>query len=165
MARPIRPSKLVDRNPVPSPNNRRSARILLVNELGEVLLIKFVIERHSLPFIFWATPGGGVDPNESDIDAARRELREELGLDIELLGPVHSSVSDFEHEGSVVRNTDVFFLGRWAGSTPELRFATDAERKAMKELKWWSIVELEQAAETIFPADLSRILLFQPFAS
>ena len=75
-----------------------------------------------------------------------------------------SRVSDFEHEGSVVRNTDVFFLGRWSGATPELRFATEAERKAMKGLKWWFIVEIERASETIFPPDLDKILRSQSFA-
>jgi 8-oxo-dGTP diphosphatase len=138
--------------------NRRSARVLLLNELHEVLLIRFVVERHSLPFIFWATPGGGVEPNENDMNAARRELREELDLDIELIGPVHSTVSDFEHEGEMVSSTDLFFLGRWTGSTPELRYATEGERIAMKGLKWWSASELASTSETIFPPDLEAIL-------
>jgi 8-oxo-dGTP diphosphatase len=143
---------------VSSRHARRSARILLVNELHQVLLIRFVIERHGLPFIFWATPGSGIEPNESDIEAARRELREELDLDVELLGPVHSIVSDFEHEGAAVRNTDIFFLGRWTGRSPELRFAKEAERMAMKRLKWWTVSELASAAETIVPPDLVGIL-------
>lgn len=34
----------------------------------------------------WAAPGGGVDPDERPEDAVVRELREELGVDIEVRG-------------------------------------------------------------------------------
>ncbi|MGW4792373.1 NUDIX domain-containing protein [Nonomuraea sp. MG754425] len=34
----------------------------------------------------WAAPGGGVDPDERPEDAVVRELREELGIDIEVRG-------------------------------------------------------------------------------
>ncbi|MET7329971.1 NUDIX domain-containing protein [Nonomuraea sp. NPDC005650] len=34
----------------------------------------------------WAAPGGGIDPDERPEDATVRELREELGIDIEVRG-------------------------------------------------------------------------------
>ncbi|MFI7125335.1 NUDIX domain-containing protein [Nonomuraea sp. NPDC050153] len=34
----------------------------------------------------WAAPGGGIDPDERPEDATVRELREELGVDIEVRG-------------------------------------------------------------------------------
>ncbi|MFG6190762.1 NUDIX domain-containing protein [Nonomuraea sp. JJY05] len=34
----------------------------------------------------WAAPGGGIDPDERPEDAIVRELREELGVDIEVRG-------------------------------------------------------------------------------
>ncbi|MEV0232340.1 NUDIX domain-containing protein [Nonomuraea sp. NPDC050786] len=34
----------------------------------------------------WAAPGGGIDPDERPQDAAVRELREELGIEIEVRG-------------------------------------------------------------------------------
>ncbi|HEX4818111.1 MAG TPA: NUDIX domain-containing protein [Nonomuraea sp.] len=34
----------------------------------------------------WAAPGGGVDPDERPQDAVTRELREELGIEIEVRG-------------------------------------------------------------------------------
>ena len=41
----------------------------------------------------WEFPGGKIDPGESAPDAVRREIREELGVDVELreqiVGPLH----------------------------------------------------------------------------
>ncbi len=37
---------------------------------------------------FWSIPGGGLELGESLLDAVRREVREEVGLEIEVLGMV-----------------------------------------------------------------------------
>jgi hypothetical protein len=38
-------------------NERRTARVILLNAAHQVLLIRFVIERRGQQFVFWATPG------------------------------------------------------------------------------------------------------------
>jgi len=40
---------------------------------------------HRRDFDAWNLPGGGVDPNEAPWDAAVRETREEVGVDIEIV--------------------------------------------------------------------------------
>jgi hypothetical protein len=52
----------------------------------------------------------------------------------------------------------VFFLGRHEPQDVALHFATAAERAAMKELKWWTIEEIERSPETVFPPDLAKVL-------
>jgi 8-oxo-dGTP pyrophosphatase MutT (NUDIX family) len=132
--------------------------VILLNAAHQILLIRYVTQRGELPFVFWATPGGGVEPGESDNQAARRELIEELGLDLPLAGPIHSVTSEFVHEGVPTASTDVFFLGHCPRSDLTLGFASPAELAAMTGFRWWSIDEIESAAETIFPVDLAEIL-------
>jgi len=52
----------------------------------EVLLVK----RRYSPFRgMWSIPGGHVEPGETILEAARRELMEETGIDAEPIGIIH----------------------------------------------------------------------------
>jgi 8-oxo-dGTP pyrophosphatase MutT (NUDIX family) len=138
--------------------SRRSGRVLLLDPACRLLLIRFAVERRDAPFVFWASPGGEVEPGETDRETACRELREELGLSIPLEGPVHSCTSMFEHDGRVVKSTDVFFLGRCETESLSLIGLTPSERRAMTDLRWWTVGELERTRETVFPADLAGVV-------
>jgi hypothetical protein len=78
------------------------------------------------------------------------------------MGPVHSVASTFEHAVKPVNNIDVFFLGRHEQQSVALHFKTQSERAAMKEIRWWTIAELERSSETVFPPDLAQVLRSLP---
>jgi 8-oxo-dGTP diphosphatase len=49
----------------------------------------------------WEFPGGGVEPGESEVDAARRECLEELGIEVTAMGRIGPDVA--LKEGLVLR--------------------------------------------------------------
>ena len=70
---------------------RVGARVVLFDQAGRVLLVAVTdpVDARRI----WMTPGGGRDDGESDLECARRELREETGVTVrELQGPVLSLI-------------------------------------------------------------------------
>jgi ADP-ribose pyrophosphatase YjhB (NUDIX family) len=98
------------RNPVPT--------VDIIIEYGDLGLV--LIERDKPPW-GWALPGGFVEYGESLEDAARREAREETGLEAELLGQFHA-YSDPGRDPRQHTITTVF-VARGRGA---LRAASDA---------------------------------------
>ncbi len=88
-----------------SPGARRSARVLLFDDDGRLVLI-----RRTRPDgeTYLTTPGGGVEPGETWQAAAARECAEELGADV-LIGPEEWSATD---EVSGRRTEQRFFVAR-----------------------------------------------------
>ena len=137
---------------------RRSARVLLFDPGGAVLLIRFAAELEGKPYVFWVTPGGEVEPGESDREAAVRELEEELGLRLELLGKVHEERGGtYTHLGETVRNFDVFFAAVCGREEPRLGGVTADEIALMREARWWTIAELAATREQVFPVRLAEL--------
>lgn len=138
---------------------RRSARVMVFDAAGRVLLIRCAAMRADGEFAFWLTPGGEIEAGETPIEAARRELREELGLEVEVAGPVYTQGNQFEHQGEMRDNLDFVFTARCAAEAPVLRGVTADEIEIMKEIRWWTAEEIEAAiaagAERIFPVDLA----------
>lgn len=137
---------------------RRSARVLLFDPDGDLLLIRFRAENRGRMLQFWVTPGGEIEPGEAAEDAAGRELYEELGLVVPLLGPVHEeSGGTYEHLGEQVVNEDVFFVAVCERSAPKLAGITEDEIRLMQAIRWWSAEDLANAAEKIYPEKLAQI--------
>jgi len=130
--------------------------VLVFDPAGRVLLIRFAVPRAEGEFVFWLTPGGEIEPGETELEAAKRELREELGLAVEVTGPVYSEANQFMHQGEMRDNVDLFFTAMCAEDAPALRGVTPEEIAAMREIRWWSAEEIEKPGDRFFPADLAE---------
>ncbi|MEU6037116.1 NUDIX domain-containing protein [Actinomadura sp. NPDC047616] len=98
-----------------TPSDRPAVRVICVDSGGRVLLLHWhdpVSGR-----VFWEPPGGGIDPGETPLDAARRELREETGLPGEAIRDVCVRVDrDFHWLGRHYVKVEPFYLARFGGS-------------------------------------------------
>lgn len=80
---------------------------------GQVLLIR----RGKPPRLGeWSLPGGRIEPGERTIDAALRELREETGVEAEILGLVDVIDGLFPEHGRHYVLID--YAARWVGGDP-----------------------------------------------
>ncbi|MES2054700.1 MAG: NUDIX domain-containing protein [Pseudomonadota bacterium] len=135
---------------------RPAARILLIDDRDHVLLFRF--DAGDRP-PFWATPGGAIDPGESFAEAARRELREETGLDLDCGPEVHRRTVTFTTlEDVPVIAEERYFRVSAGACAIDTSGHTELERRVMQAHRWFARDELATWPETIFPEDLRAIL-------
>ncbi|MBU2136636.1 MAG: NUDIX domain-containing protein [Alphaproteobacteria bacterium] len=143
---------------------RPSARLLVIDPDGRLLLFKFAFRSGPLAGqTFWATPGGALEPGESYGEAARRELLEEVGLDIADLGPqVAQRHSRFQTpHGEWVEADERFFLIQVGEVNVSRDRWTELELEVMAEHRWWSLTDLRCTGEQIWPEGLADMLIAQ----
>ena len=96
---------------------------------------------------WWVTPGGGIDPGETEHQAAVRELEEETGLVIseaELQGPVARRVAVHGYSDQVLEQGEVFVLvdvDRFEVSTAGF---TEKEKVTLLDHGWFSAAEMQE---------------------
>ena len=64
---------------------------------------------------FWVTPGGEIEAGEEPEAAAVRELREELGLEMQVTGPLYTEANAFELAGEMRDNVGPLVRGAVRG--------------------------------------------------
>lgn len=94
----------------------------------------------------WALPGGFLEPQEAMLEGARRELREETGLDLCGLNPVDQKY--FDHPGRSLRArivTQVFRFELAASEPPAVTGQDDAG-----VARWMTIDEIRENEDKFF---------------
>ena len=138
------------------PTPRRAARLLVTDPLsGAVLLFQYEDDGRR----WWATPGGGLDGDETYEEAAVREAAEELAIAAPLL-PVWRRSVEFLFRGTLVRQEEQYFLLRIAAGEVALgQEVREAHRRdGIIAARWWSLHEIETTSEQVFPEDLPQRL-------
>ena len=140
---------------------RDAVRVVLADARGRVLL--FHMETKDVPGGWWELPGGGIDPGESYIEAAVRELQEEAGLILEpawIGSPKWRRDSTWRSHGERRLQHEVVVLAHVAAEQPPIvdggRSATEAEDYVTA--RWWQVAEITQSQERFYPGRLPELL-------
>jgi 8-oxo-dGTP pyrophosphatase MutT (NUDIX family) len=149
---------------VPGPDGireRSAARVILMDDDGRVLMIRGH-DVNQPERSWWFTVGGGIDAGETPVQAALREAREEVGIDLlpgDLVGPVLTRTGIFEFFAETCRQYEVFFVVR-TPVTVEVTTAgwTAAERELLDEMAWLTAAQLREQPLEVFPPELPDVI-------
>ena len=131
--------------------------MLLLDPADRVLLVRF--EDRETNYAWWTTPGGGVRPDESPEEAARREVAEETGLRDFALGPcVWLREFEFLWRGRRYRQRERIFAARVAAFAPSRDSFEQYELDLLPEHRWWRASEIEGSPEVFGPRRLGLLL-------
>ena len=99
----------------------------LIVQDGKILLLYREDEEH------WEVPGGKVEEEESPTEAAVREAKEEIGVEVELKKPFYTG--EFQKDGEM-------FL--WNGYIASMNGKPEIVEDKFTELEWFEGSELEE---------------------
>jgi 8-oxo-dGTP diphosphatase len=130
---------------------RVRAGIVLIED-GRVALL----ERHRAGRHYFSFPGGGVDKGETIEQAAIREAKEELGLDV----VIKKKVAEIIYNGRMQH----YFLVEWVGGVFGTGTGEEFTRSHPNDpwsgvyIPIWMPIKELSAREDVFPADIAHLV-------
>lgn len=128
--------------------HRNVSRIVVLDARQCTLLVRYEHIGSGATGSFWVPPGGAAERGETHRDAARRELREETGLDASIGRQLWQRRFNFQLGQQLVYQIEHYFLVRLASVAPVVH---NTSPEAIEEHRWWSLAELRETHDTIYP--------------
>lgn len=150
--------------PAERPHKTRQASRVLVVAGDEVLLFEDSDPGYA-DLRWWVTPGGGIDPGETPLQAAVREVAEETGFattEDALIGPVAHRVVVHGYSDQILEQEEYFFVLQADRFEVSTEGHTEEELITLQSHRWWPLAELADTSAWIWPANLLQILDADP---
>ncbi len=135
---------------------RRSARIVVLAPDDRALMFRFNVMGR-LPF--WVTAGGECEAGETFEQAARRELFEETGIIGDPGVQIARTTPEFiTVEGEAVQADERYYILRVPEAKIDISGHTALEQEVMTQHRWFTLAELSDWHEAVFPENLEQII-------
>jgi double-stranded uracil-DNA glycosylase len=135
------------------PRDRPAVRALVLGEDGRTLLLRWTRPHGSS---FWVTPGGAVEPGESEAEGLRRELAEEVGLEDVRRGPcLWTREFVFPWRDGWIHQRERIHLVRTSAVCIRVPDIVD---DVVGEHRWWTPEEIAASGDLFAPARLAELL-------
>ena len=135
---------------------RRAARLIVLDPETRALMFRYDVPGRDP---FWVTAGGECEPDETFEEAARRELLEETGITADPGEQIARMTPEFiTVEGEPVQADERFFLVRVAEAAIDTSRHTALEQQLMTQHRWFTLAELENWPEAVFPVNLADMI-------
>ena len=144
----------------------RSVRVILINPKNEIALVcaddpNMRSSDGTYGGRFWFLPGGKIEANESMTKAVYRELQQETGLEAQdlVLGPqVWEGTVHLLKNGKPWDIQQYFFVAWTRNERLHFHHLDSWENKCLEKLAWFSLEEIKNSKEVIYPTGLEDLL-------
>ena len=107
----------------------------------------------------WAMPGGGLEPEESFEQAARRELGEETGwTDLTVARLLCTWEHSFTRFSEAVTQYEQIFVSFGPARDPLGDLTVNHQADEILEWRWWSLPEITKTDELMWPPNLGELI-------
>lgn len=142
---------------------RRAVRLVVLDAEERILLFHTRDRDHPDLGTWWELPGGGIDPGETHLDAAIRELREETGIvaTAAQIGPPNwRRRASFRHRQLRHVQDETIMTVRLPGLGPDVDESDrlDYELDDYFDFRWWPAPEILASRERFYPGRLPALL-------
>jgi ADP-ribose pyrophosphatase YjhB (NUDIX family) len=135
---------------------RRAARLVIIDPDGAVYL---QLHDDAEIGLHWAPPGGGLEQDESPIEAAVRETAEETGWTDVKVGPALCTWEhDYTRDTGPVRQSETFYTAEGPRRDLEGDLTESHRVDGILAVRWWTPGALAASQAVFWPPNLPELV-------
>lgn len=137
-------------------------RVVVLDVNGRILLFHANEPTHPDLGTWWELPGGGMEPGETYLETAIRELREETGIRLvpaQISAPNWRRTAAFKYRRARRVQHEVVVTARLSGTAEvDVSGQLDYELEDYTGSRWWPVAEVRASEDRFYPGRLPHLL-------